>query len=194
MALAGRQTFAQFEDVIRLRRIHRQNGVDAFKESTMRLRDAAITKEDYELWKTHELDKLWGAGQCSASPCPWQGGGALVSEAVVLVPENAAAGKINGRQLAARALLHGAPGSASASGVVVRIEAGHSDPRGLHKAADDFRQVRGALHLCVGARVMLTLNRIWDVPTVPLGLMNGARGVVVAIAYAPAGGEAYGRQ
>ena len=48
-ALAGRQTFAMFEDVIRLRRIRRQKGVDTFKESTMRLRDAAITKEDYEL-------------------------------------------------------------------------------------------------------------------------------------------------
>ena len=48
-ALAGRQTCAQFEDVIRLRRIHRQKGVDAFKESTMRLRDAAFTKGDYEL-------------------------------------------------------------------------------------------------------------------------------------------------
>ena len=46
MALAGRQTFAGFEDVIRLRRIHRQKGVDAFKESTTRLRDAAITHED----------------------------------------------------------------------------------------------------------------------------------------------------
>ena len=112
----------------------------------------------------------------------------MISEAVILVPENAAAGKINGKQLAGRAPLHGAPGPASAAGVVVRIEAGHNDPRGLRKAADEFRQVRGALHLCVGARVMLTLNRIWDVPTVPLGLMNGARGVVVAIVYAPAGG------
>ena len=34
---------------------------------------------------------------------------------------------------------------------------------------------------------MLTQNRIWDVPTVPLGLMNGARGVIVAILYAPPG-------
>ena len=86
-ALAGRQTFAQFEDVIRLRRIHRQKGVDAFKESTMRLRDAAITKEDYELWKTHELDTLQGSAPGSASPCPWQGGDTLISDAVVLVPE-----------------------------------------------------------------------------------------------------------
>ena len=113
----------------------------------------------------------------------------MISEAVILVPENAAAGKTNGKQLAGRAPLHGAPGPASATGVVVRVEAGHNDARGLHKAADDFRQVRRALHLCVGARVMLTQNRIWNVPTVPLGLMNGARGVVVAIVYAPPGGR-----
>ena len=47
--------------------------------------------------------------------------------------------------------------------------------------------MRKALHLCVGARVMLTQNRLWDVPTVPLGLMNGARGIVVAILYAAPG-------
>ena len=34
---------------------------------------------------------------------------------------------------------------------------------------------------------MLTQNRIWDIPTVPLGLMNGARGVIVAILYAAPG-------
>ena len=67
IALAGRQTFAQFEDVIRLRRIHRQKGVDPYKESTMRLRDAAITHEDYELWKTHELDAPHESGPGSAS-------------------------------------------------------------------------------------------------------------------------------
>ena len=84
----------------------------------------------------------------------------MAREALVLVPENAAAGKINGKEVAARAPFHGAPGSASASGVVVRIEAGRSDPRGLHKGADDFRQIRRALHLCVGARVMLTQHCI----------------------------------
>ena len=168
MALAGRQTFAGFEDVIRLRRIHRQQGVDAFKESTMRLRDAAITHEDYELWKTHEVDVLHESVPGSASPCSWKGGEALHREALVLVPENAAAGKVNGKQLAARAPLHVAERLASAEGIV-RIEARHSDPRGLHKSADDFRQLRRALHLCVAAKVMLTLNGTWDMSTVPLG-------------------------
>ena len=38
-----------FTQVLRLMRIHRQKGPDAFKESTMRLRDAAVALEDYEL-------------------------------------------------------------------------------------------------------------------------------------------------
>ena len=138
---------------------------------------------------------LHQSGPGSASPCPWEGGDALVKEALVLVPENAAAGKINGKHLAARAPLHGAEPPASATGVVVRIEARHSDPRGASKVAEDFQQLRRALHLCVGAKVMLTLNRIWDVPTVSLGLMNGARGVVVAIIYSTgAPGSAGGGQ
>ena len=43
MTLAGRQTFNTFDEVTRLRRIHRQKGADAFKDSTIRLRDAANT-------------------------------------------------------------------------------------------------------------------------------------------------------
>jgi hypothetical protein len=35
--------------------------------------------------------------------------------------------------------------------------------------------------------VTLCLNKIWDVPTVQLGLMNGARGTIVAILYAAPG-------
>ena len=43
MALAGRQKFNTLDEVIRLRRIHRQKGADAFEDSTIRLRDAANT-------------------------------------------------------------------------------------------------------------------------------------------------------
>ena len=88
--------------------------------------------------------------------------------------------------------MHGAPGSAIVDCVVVRCEARHNQGRGDHRKAEDFRNVHKATHLCVGARVMLTQNRIWDVPTVPLGLMNGARGVVVAILYAAPGAERVG--
>jgi hypothetical protein len=41
----------------------------------------------------------------------------------------------------------------------------------------------------VGARVILTVNAIWEVQTVPLGLMNGARGVLVAILFAAPGSQ-----
>ena len=66
LALAGRQTFDKFEDVIRLRRIHRQKGVDEFKDSTMRLRGIANAVEDYDLWKTHEVENL-----DANTDCPW---------------------------------------------------------------------------------------------------------------------------
>jgi hypothetical protein len=155
LALAGRNTFNAFEDALRLRRIHRQKGVDAFKDSTMRLRDAAITVDDYHLWKSHEIDSVDPGVEC-----PWSGSEHLQNEAVILVPENGPAGKINGQRLAARAALHGEPGSASSTEIVVRCEARHSQARGDHRKAEDFRNVHKAVHLCVGARVMLTENRI----------------------------------
>ena len=148
----------------------------------MRLRDSALSLDDYNLWKTHEVDDV-----DPVAACPWPGSDQLLEEALFLVPENGPAGKVNGRRLAARSPLHSEPGSASSTGIVVRCEAKHNRGGGEHRKAEDFRNVRQALHLCVGARVMLTQNRLWDVPTVPFGLMNGARGVVVAILYVPPG-------
>ena len=45
------------------------------------------------------------------------------------------------------------------------------------------------MHLRVEAKVILCLNFLWGVSTVPLGLMNGARGIIVAIAYAELAGS-----
>ena len=58
LALAGRQTFASFQHVIRFRVIYRQQEADPYKESTMRLRDGAMSVEDYDLWKEHEISTL----------------------------------------------------------------------------------------------------------------------------------------
>ena len=181
----GRQTFAQFEDVIRLRRIHRILGKDPYKETTMRLRDAAITLEDYMLWKSHEIESL-EPDDDSSEPL-WQDAENLLRDALVLVTDNAQAGRINGRRLAAGVPLLSAPSPADVSSIVVRCEASHNDGRGERFKADEFRNVRKAVHLRVGARVILITNNIWGVNTVPLGLMNGARGVVVAIVYASSG-------
>ena len=186
MALTGRQTFAEFEDVLRLRRIHRILGQDPFKESTMRLRDAAITVEDHLLWKTHEVESL-EPDAVSSSGESWVGSESLLREALVLVTDNAQAGSINGQRLTEGVPLLSEPKPLNASSIVVRCEATHNDVRGERPKADEFRNVRKAVHLRVGAKVILISNKIWGVNTVPLGLMNGARGVAVAFIYANKG-------
>ena len=181
LALTGRRTFGQFEKMLRLRRIHRHKGADPYKESTMRLRDAAMTKEDHELWQTHSVDECE-----SINDAPWTGGEGLLKDALYLVADNTQAGRINGQRLASAAPSIQEPSTASSLSVVVRCEARHNNERGTSRKADAFRNMRKALHLCVGARVFLILNSLWGVSTVSLGLMNGARGVVVAILYAAA--------
>jgi hypothetical protein len=51
----GLRLFNGFKVVIRLRRIHRQPGASEYKESLLRLRDGAMSKEDHELWRSHDL-------------------------------------------------------------------------------------------------------------------------------------------
>ena len=51
----GKRLFRRFRTVVRLRRIHRQPGASDYKESLIRLRDGAMTKEDWELWRQHDL-------------------------------------------------------------------------------------------------------------------------------------------
>ena len=190
LALSGQRRFQSFVDVIRLRRIHRLKGADPYKDSTMRLRDAAITLEDYALWKQHEIDDddVSRSDEMSSSRgATWTGAGNLISEGLWLVAENSQAGGINGHRLASTVPRLGQPPLGSCSSVVVRCEARHNNPRAENRKASDFRNIRKACHLRVGARVILTVNAIWEVQTVPLGLMNGARGVVVAILFAPVG-------
>ena len=173
-ALAGQKLFRAFTEVLRLKRIHRQKGADVFKESTMRLRDAAITLEDYELWKEHELDSI-----DPAQSAPWEGGEKLLATGLTLVATNKQAGTLNGCRLASAAPILNprmplaALDSLSAGQVVVRCEARHTHPhKGELRKSEEFRNVRKALHLRVGAKVILCVNFLWDVSTVPLGFMN----------------------
>ena len=192
VALSGQRRFQNFVNVIRLRRIHRLKGADPYKESTMRLRDAAITLEDYALWKQHEIDDDENShvgDAASSSGATWSGAGSLLSEGLWLVAENSQAGSINGQRLASTVPRLGQPTLGSCSSIVVRCEARHNNPRAENRKAADFRNIRKACHLRVGARVILTVNAIWDVQTVPLGLMNGARGIVVAILFASVGSQ-----
>ena len=50
-AALGKRLFDRFTTVVRLRRIHRQAGASLYKESLIRLRDGAMTKEDWQQWR-----------------------------------------------------------------------------------------------------------------------------------------------
>jgi len=178
-ALQGRLRFQGFVNVVRFRRIHRQKGADLFKESTIRLRDAAVTLDDYKLWQEHALSSP------DARP-DWDGGEDLTSRGLMLVAENEVAGRVNGNELRRRAPALCEPVPALSPKVVVRCDSVHNDVRAARRPADQFRQIRPATYLFPGARVMLSMNYMWGVSTVHLGLMNGARGVIVAIVYASA--------
>ena len=64
----------------------------------MRLRDIAITKDDYELWQTHSLD-----GCDAHHDALWPGGENLLQQALYLIVGDAEAGRINGHRLVSRA-------------------------------------------------------------------------------------------
>jgi ATP-dependent exoDNAse (exonuclease V) alpha subunit len=122
-AIQGRLQFEQFmKQVIQLRRIHRQKGADEYKESTMRLRDAAITAEDHALWQQHDIPS-------TESEPTWEGGEDLHKTGVVLVAQNAIAGRVNGQRLRKRTRALEEPAPDRATGIVVRCDAVHGDFR-----------------------------------------------------------------
>ena len=171
-ALLGCHLFQRFETVVRLRRVHRQALVDEYKPSTLRLRDAALLPSDIELWRSHDLEEV---------AADWQGADGLEEAALTLVAENAHCGAINGERL--RSWLE-AGSDVDAAHVVVRCDAWHNVPeKASQRKAEEYRQLRSTLFTHVGAPVMLLLNKLYDQQVVPVGLMNGARGVVVAILY-----------
>ena len=135
-----------------------------------------MSAADYELWKSREL-------QTEDSQTTWPGGEDLMYSALRLVAENQQAGKINGQRLLSTGRSRGL---SQTSGAIVKICSRHSHARAAGQTADKYRQLRRTLYVCLDAPVMLTQNKLWGVPVVPLGLMNGARGRVVAIVYSPA--------
>ena len=64
---------------------------------------------------------------------------------------------------------------------VLAFDAEHNEERAALRRPEEFNQLRTRVHLAVGAPVMLIANHIWNTRTVQSGLMNGARGTVIAI-------------
>ena len=163
-AAAGQRLFQSFKDVIRLRRVYRQKGASHYKESTLRLRDAAMSLQDHKLWSEHDLSHA--ALEADVRTIAEQ-------EALWLVTENKKAGERNGAKMVQLAQANAV--------AVVKFQAESNRPGADTRPAEDFYQLRSQVHFAIGAPVMLIANMIWDTRTVQAGLMNGARGTVIAI-------------
>ena len=169
-ALQGQLHFQEFTDVICLKRIYRQKSSDHYKDSTIRLRDAVCTPDDWKLWKSHDIDEdASNIDQFSES---------FRAQALQLTVENSICGAINGEKLQE---VNNVKQLDRKLNVVLKCRAVHNDDRGRHRAAASFRNLKDTLHLALLAPVMLTQNTIYGVNTVSLGLMNGARGVFVLV-------------
>ena len=159
----GLRLFREIRTVFRLRRIHRQVGQSLYKESLLRLRDAAHTKEDVQLWKTHDLTDL------SACELPVEERRLFEMQGVHLFCENRRAGQFNGRRV-------GEEVAAQAGGHILRIWSVDSTLAVERYSSENYGGLRRVLHLAAGTPVMLTMNlrTVWN-------LVNGSRGKVVAV-------------
>ena len=158
----GGKLFRSISNVFRLRRIHRQAGASVYKESLLRLRDAAHTKEDVELWKTHDL----ASPTCTLTPEEIR---KFENQRVHLFSEKKKAGQFNGRRLGEDAV--------DGSGIL-RIWSVDSTAEVERDLCAVYGGLRRVLHLSMGAPVMLisNLRTAWN-------LVNGLRGRIVALVW-----------
>ena len=159
----GARLFKNIANVFRLRRIHRQAGASVYKESLLRLRDGAHTKEDVELWKTHDLT----SPTRTFTPQERQ---KFERERVRLFCERKKAGQFNGRRLGE---------DAEDRGGILRIWSVESSASVEKHACESYGGLRRVLHLSMGAPVMLIISNLrtaWN-------LVNGLRGQVVGLVW-----------
>ena len=81
----------------------------------------------------------------------------------------------------------GMPKVVNARNAILRADAFHGTAKHARSKMEAYRNLRPVVHLQLMAPVMLTTNKLWDEFVVPLGLMNGARGRVVAVLYKSSG-------
>ena len=160
----GSRLFRNVNNVFRLRRIHRQAGASQYKESLLRLRDAAHTKEDVALWKSHDLT----SPECTLSAEEIR---VFQRDRVHLFCEKQRTGAFNGRRL-------GEDGTAVRSGGILRVWSVESSPLVERYSCDSFGGLRRVLHFSMGAPVMLisNLRTVWN-------LVNGLRGRIVGVVW-----------
>ena len=165
---AGRRFFKKITACVRLRVVYRQGEPCPFKESTLRLRDCAMTLADYDLWASRDVMRkdICDPGLVESS-----------DEFLWLSAENANSGERNGNKLGQLAKKNGVP--------ILRYHSLHSEDAAARKRPGEFKGLRTLTRVAIGAPVMLIANKLFGVDTAPLGLMNGARGTVVGVRHSP---------
>ena len=161
-AQEGRKLLRLFDEAIMLTRIHRSKDDLWWTQSALRLRDFEMTKEDYEKWLQHDLDR----GHLSSEQKEY-----FRTQAVWLCTRCEDVGAENGKRLAHKAQ--------DEKLLVHRIHACHS----AHKAAkrqpsSAFDGLRSIINLVRGCKVMITRNIAYK-----YGLANGTRGSLVGVVY-----------
>ena len=161
-AALGKRLFERFTTVVRLRRIHRQAGASRYKESLIRLRDGAMTKEDWRLWLEHDL----ADDDCKLTREQRQ----FFEQGRVthLFAENAGAGERNGL-MSSRAIPL-PPGRLR----ILRVASRDNTAAASRQTCDMYGGLRRVVHLVEGAPAMIICNL-----RTPAGLVNGATGTVV---------------
>ena len=167
----GKLLVEDFKEAFMLKKIHRSKDDMWWTESCLRLRDFACTKEDYDAWKQHDLDRgnaVWKKERREH----------FENEAVWLCARCEDVGARNGRKL--RQLVE------RDKQVLHRIRAVHQGSKHARKQpAKAFEGLRDVLHLVRGCKVMLTRNVAYH-----YGLANGTRGKLIGIVYTDAGFKA----
>ena len=155
---AGRECLKQFKEAFMLKRIHRSKDDVWWTESCLRLRDFAMTKEDYNAWLQHDLS----LGHLSQEQKAY-----FENEAVWLCARCEDVGAHNGRKL--RHLVE------REKQVVHRIYAEHRGSKHARKQPSKaFEGLRDMINLVRGCKVMLSRNVAYH-----YGLANGTRGKLV---------------
>ena len=111
-----------------------------------------------------------------------------------LCAEHRFVGERNGACARERAKAAAREDPTSGRAAIVRVVAEHSCDGVKEAPKDTFGGLRVVTHLLLDAPVMLIVNLLWNVRTVPQGLMNGARGKVKAIVYREGGSPSGGHQ
>ena len=160
-----RKLMPKFREAVMLHEIHRSRHDMWWTESCLRLRDFAMTWEDWNWWRQHDLDR----GHLTPEQKDY-----FDNKAVWLCARCEDVGQRNGRKLAQLAEKH--------KEVIHQIRAQHSSKSARKLASTAFDGLRDVINLVQGCKVMLARNVAYQ-----FGLANGTRGTLVGLAYGPGG-------